>query len=133
VPSRNTLIHDHSPPMNRRPLLISAAIALVVLGLIWLLTARWVSGLIDRVTTIPLATLPTAQIGWNGTWLQFGATIAGVDGPKDGWKGPDLSQGSHLLTFQGPAPGYTPMAEASRLTFGVDQTERPAARHALGL
>ncbi len=98
-------------------LLLYATIALVVLGPAWLPTTCWASGLIDRIRTAPLATLPTDRVGWDGTRLQFGATIDGVEGPKDGWNAVDLSQGSHILGLQGPAPDYR---LAARLTVGPD-------------
>jgi hypothetical protein len=102
--------------MKLRTLLLTL-LALIVLGLAWLLTACGVSGPGDRVRSGPLATLPTDRVGWNGTLLQFGATIGEVEGPKDGWNAADISQGSHILSLQGPGPDYRFPA---RLTVGPD-------------
>jgi hypothetical protein len=66
---------------------------------------RWCSSLIDRIYSVPIAFLPASPVGWNGTYLQFGANIDGTEGPKGGWSAPDLSVGSHnnrlILTAAG--------------------------------
>ena len=62
--------------------------------------------MIDRIYTVPLATIQASPVGWNGTYLQFGATIDGTEGPKGGGNAPDLSAGSHIRDLSGPGPDY---------------------------
>jgi hypothetical protein len=98
-----------------RLVLIRAGIALIVLAVLWLFTARSLSLLIDRIFTVHLATLPSTPLGWNGTYLQFGSTLAGTEGPEGGWNGTELQTGSHIVGLEGPAPGYH-----RRATLSVD-------------
>jgi hypothetical protein len=62
--------------------LIRGGVAVVVLTALWVFTAQWCSLLIDWVYTVPLATLPSTPLGWNGTYLQFGSSVEGMEGPK---------------------------------------------------
>ena len=84
-----------------RSLLIRAGVAVVAVAVLWLLTARWCSLWLDRIYTPPLANLQSNPIGWNGTYLQFGAALPDTIGPK-GWNGPDLLVGGHILDLSGP-------------------------------
>jgi hypothetical protein len=93
-----------------RRCLLRGALAVVVLAVSWFFTARWCSLLIDRIYTAPLATLQSNPIGWNGIWLQFGAGLPGLIGPK-GWNGPDLLEGAHIVDLSGPGPDYTRVAD----------------------
>ncbi len=102
-----------------RLLILRSGIALIGLAAVWLFAGRWCSSLIDRVYTVPLAVLPASPVGWNGTYLQFGATIGGTEGPKGGWNAPDLSVGSHILSLTGPGPDYRQPA-----TLTVDPNNR---------
>jgi hypothetical protein len=96
-----------------RSFLIRGAVVLIILAVLWLFTARQLSLLIDRVFTVPLASLPATPLGWNGVHLQFGAAPAGVDGPKGGWNGDQLGTGAHALDLEGPGPGYPAVATAT--------------------
>ena len=82
----------------------------MVLATLWLFTAQWCSLLIDRVYTVPLATLPSTPLGWNGTYLQFGSSVEGMEGPKGGWSSAELQTGSQIVTLEGPGPGYHQVA-----------------------
>ncbi len=88
---------------------LRAGIAIVVLAMLWLFTARWCSLLLDHLYTPPLATLPASPLGWNGVYLQFGPSLPGMLGPK-GWQGAELVAGPHILDLGGPGPGYAPAA-----------------------
>jgi hypothetical protein len=92
-------------------LLIRGGVAVVALAALWLVTARWCSLLIDHVYTVPLATLPSTPVGWDGAFLQFGSDAQGAYGPK-GWDGPDLGKGAHVLELTGPGPSYQQAAAA---------------------
>lgn len=89
-----------------RLLILRTTIALIGLAAVWLFAGRWCSSLIDRVYTVPMAVLPASPVGWNGVYLQFGASIGNTVGPKGGWNAPDLSVGSHTLDPIGPGPDY---------------------------
>ncbi len=91
-------------------MLIRAALGLVLLAVIWLFTARSLSLLLDRVFTVPMARLHPSPVGWNGTYLQFGASRSNQIGP-DGWTGKALLRGSHILGLEGP--DYRPVATLS--------------------
>jgi hypothetical protein len=110
--------------------LIGGGIAVIILATLWLFTAQWCSRLIDRVYTAPLATLPSTPVGWNGSYLQFGSSPEGAEGPRDGWNG-DLRMGSHILGLEGPGPDYK-----SPATIAVDANDRlvvSTGRHELAL
>jgi hypothetical protein len=66
--------------------------------------------LIDRVYTVPLATLQSSPLGWNGTYLQFGSSVENVEGPKGGWSSAELQTGSQIVNLEGPGPGYHQVA-----------------------
>jgi hypothetical protein len=102
-----------------RSFLIRGGVAIIVLVVLWLFTARSISLLIDQAFAVPLASLPASPIGWNGAYLQFGSSPDGVDGPKGGWNGGALQTGSHVLDLEGPGPGYRQAA-----TLGVDAHDR---------
>ena len=111
--------------------LIGGGIAVVVLATLWLFTARWCSLVIDRVYTVPLATLPSTPFGWNGTYFQFGSIVEGVEGPKGGWNGGELQIGSYILGLDGPGPDYKALAAVV-----VDANDRlvvSAGGHSLAL
>ena len=82
-------------------MLIRAVVAVVLLAVVWLFTARSLSRLVDHVFTVPMASLRASPMGWNGTYLQFGASRPGQIGP-DGWTGAALLRGSHILDLEGP-------------------------------
>jgi hypothetical protein len=90
--------------------LIRGGVAVVVLATLWLFTAQSFSLLIDRVSTVPLATLPSTPLGWNGTYLQFGSSIEGMEEPKGGWSGVEFQTGSQIVDLEGPGPGYDQVA-----------------------
>ena len=94
--------------------MIRVALGLVLLAVVWLFTARSLSQLVDRVFTVPMTRLQASPLGWNGTYLQFGASRPDQIGP-DGWTGKDLLRGSHILGLEGP--DYRPVA-----TLNVDPT-----------
>jgi len=75
-------------------LTIRCVAAVVVLAVLWLFTARWLSLLVDQVSMAPLASAPASPFGWDGVTLQFGT-------PK------------HRLDLEGPGPSYPQVATAS--------------------
>ena len=84
-----------------------AAIAgLLVLGVVWLATARHLTELVDGVTTVRVASLQPAPFGWNGTWLQFGPPVGKVNEPLVG-RSPDIIPQFRILHLYGPEPLYT--------------------------
>jgi hypothetical protein len=89
--------------------LIRGGIAVVALAMLWLVTARWCSLAIDRVYTPRLATLQSSPLGWNGTWLQFGASLPDTQGPQ-GWNGAGVLIGAHIVDLSGPGPTYRQVA-----------------------
>ena len=106
-----------------RAVVIRTAIVAVLLAASWFAGGRWWSLMIDTVYVVPLASLPTSPIGWNGTSLQFGAGQAGVIGPA-GWNGPDLLKGAHGLGLAGPyhtAPASLASGTDDRLVLSMGQ------------
>ena len=99
--------------------LIRGGVAVVVLVTLWLFTAQWRSLLIDRVYTVPLATLPSTPLGWNGTYLQFGSSLEGMEGPKGGWSSTEFQTGSQIVNLEGPGRGYHQVA-----TFAIDTHDK---------
>jgi hypothetical protein len=109
--------------MRVRSVLVRAGIAVVVLGVLgvlWLNESRHAVTLLDRIHTVPVATLPSNPVGWNGTFLQFGAAVEGMIGPQ-GWNGPDLLVGGHILDLDGPAPSPASLTvdDQNRLVISV--------------
>jgi hypothetical protein len=90
--------------------LIRGSVSVVVLATLWLLTAQSFSLLIDRVYTVPLATLPSTPLGWNGTYLQFGSSVEGTEEPKGGWSSVEFQTGSRIVDLEGPGPSYHQIA-----------------------
>jgi hypothetical protein len=86
--------------------MIRCGVAVVVLALLWLFTAHWLSLLVDQVSMAPLASAPATPFGWDGVTLQFGQPVAG--GPKA--SGPTSV---YLLDLEGPGPSYPQVATAS--------------------
>lgn len=58
-----------------RAAVIRSGVAVVGLAVLWFFAARWCALWLDRVYTVRLATLQSAALGWNGTWLQFGTGV----------------------------------------------------------
>jgi hypothetical protein len=115
-----------------RSVLARAGISVVVvgiLGLLWLNGARYAVTLLDRIHTVPVATLPSNPVGWNGIYLQFGAAVEGLIGPE-GWTGPDLLIGGHILDLDGPAPSPASLTvdDQDRLVISLN----PGGRMVLG-
>ena len=50
-----------------RTLLLRVGIAVILLPVLWYVTSRWCSLLVDRIYTPGLATLQSTPLGWNGT------------------------------------------------------------------
>ena len=90
-----------------------AVAALLLLGVLWLATARRVSELIDRVTTVRVASLSPSPFGWNGSWLQFGPPIGHVRENLVG-QTPDIDPQFRSLDLTGPGPLY---GRAAEITF----------------
>jgi hypothetical protein len=90
--------------------LIRGGVAIVVLGTLWLFTAQSFSLLIDRVYTVPLVTLPSTPLGWNGTYLQFGSSVEGMEGSKGGRSSVEFQTGSQIVDLEGPGPDYHQVA-----------------------
>src|SRR5258708_35832314 len=114
-----------------RSFLIRGGVAVVVLAALWLFTAQWCSLLIDRVYIVPLAALQSSPLGWNGTYLQFGSSVEGMEGPKGGWNSAELQIGSQIVNLEGPGPGYHQVA-----TLEVDTHDKlvlSAGGHSLAL
>ena len=78
---------------------------LLVLGVLWLATARDLTEVIDGVTTVRVASLAPSPFGWNGTWLQFGSPIGQVKEPLVG-RSPELIPQFRSLDLTGPGPLY---------------------------
>jgi len=114
-----------------RSFLIRGGVAVVVLAALWLFTAQWCSLLIDRVYTVPLATLQSSPLGWNGTYLQFGSSVEGMEGPKGGWNSAELQIGSQIVNLEGPGPGYHQLAVLKVDTH--DELVLSAGGHSLAL
>ena len=91
-----------------RLLILRGGIALIGLAAVWLFAGRWCSSLIDRVYTVPLAVLPASPVGWNGTYLQFGATIGGTEGPKGGKAAGRLPGAGKPLSISIKVPEHMP-------------------------
>ena len=102
-----------------RSFLIRGGIAVIVQAVLWLFTARSLSLVIDRIFTVHLATLQSTPLGWNGTYLQFGSSVEGTEGPNGGWNGAELQTGSQIVGLEGPAPGYY-----RRATLKVDTNDQ---------
>jgi len=96
--------------MSMRSLLIRGVLAVAILGVLWLFTARWCSLLFDLVYTARLATLQSTPLGWNGIYLQFGASLPNLLGPT-GWNGDQILEGAHILDLSGPGPDYKWVAD----------------------
>src|SRR5579871_1014929 len=96
----------------------AALAVLLVLGLMWLVMARELSELIDRITTVPVASLSPSPFGWNGTWLQFGPPTEKV---QENFVGatPNIDPQFRSLDLTGPGPNYGPAA-----TITTDSTGR---------
>lgn len=94
-----------------RRLAIWLAVAALVSPLSWFFTSRWCALLADQFYTPRLAVLQANPIGWNGTWLQLGASLPHLAGPP-AWSGPGLARGGHMLDLNGPpGPDYQPIAD----------------------
>jgi hypothetical protein len=104
----------------RSMLLRSGAVlaAFFVLGLLWLVMARHLSELVDRVATVRVASLSPSPFGWNGTWLQFGPPIGEVRENLVGQM-PGIDPQFRSLDLTGRGPLYGPTAEIA-----VDATSR---------
>jgi hypothetical protein len=102
--------------------ILLGAATILGLAVLWLFTARPISLLIDRVSTVSMGQLPASPVGWNGTFLQFGASLPGLIGPN-GWEGHALLEGGHILDLQGPGD-----RDAATLTIGPDGCLRLAAQ-----
>jgi hypothetical protein len=90
-----------------RPILISGAAlaAVLLLGLVWLVTARQLSELLDTVATVRVASLSPSPFGWNGTWLQFGPPLGDVGENLVGQLR-TIDPQFRSLGLTGPAPDY---------------------------
>src|SRR5579872_5727069 len=84
--------------------------ALLLLGLLWLVMARHLTELVDRVSTVRVAQLSTSPFGWNGTWLQFGPPIGKVAEALVG-RVPGIDPQFRSLGLTGPGPLYGRAAE----------------------
>jgi hypothetical protein len=83
-----------------------AAVAVVlVLGILWLVTARHLSELIDGVSTVRVASLSPSPFGWNGTWLQFGPPLGDISENLVG-RTPGIDPQFRSLDLTGPGPLY---------------------------
>ena len=89
-------------------LMIRCGAAVIVLAVLWLFTAHWLSLLVDQVSMAPLASAPATPFGWDGVTLQFGEPFAG--GPKGDSVKPGTS--ASMLDLEGPGPGYPEVAKA---------------------
>ncbi|HXC27307.1 MAG TPA: hypothetical protein VNV38_05070 [Stellaceae bacterium] len=82
-----------------------AAVAIVVFGILWLVLARPLSELVDRVRTVRVASLSPSPFTWNDTWLQFGPPIGDVEknfvGDLTG-----IDPQFRMLDLTGPGPNY---------------------------
>jgi len=96
----------------RTILVRGAALAAVVLllGLLWLLTARQLSELIDTVATVRVASLAPSPFAWNGTWLQFGPPLGNLRENLVG-RMPEIDPQFRTLDLTGPGPVYAPAAQ----------------------
>src|SRR5580693_1543193 len=97
-----------------RSLTIRFGLSVVILAVLWLFTAHWLSLLVDRVSMAPLASAPAAPFGWNGVYLQFGQPLATEPGTS-----------VYILDLEGPGPTYPAVARATvdadnRLALSVD-------------
>ena len=88
----------------------AAVVALLLLGLLWLATARYLAALVDGVATAHVASLSPSPFGWNGTWLQFGPPIGTVRENLVG-RMPGIDPQFRGLDLTGPGPDYGPAAD----------------------
>src|SRR5262249_60750108 len=86
-----------------------AVAAVLFLGLLWLVTARQLSEMVDGVTTVRVASLSPSPFGWNGTWLRFGPPIGNVREDLVG-RMPGIDPQFRDLGLTGPGPLYQPAA-----------------------
>ena len=84
--------------------------AILVLALLWLVMSRQLSELVDRVTTVQVASLSPSPFGWNGTWLQFGPPIRPVSESLVG-RSLDIIPQFRSLGLTGPGPSYGAAAQ----------------------
>lgn len=82
----------------------------VILGIVWLVTARQLSELVDAVTTVRVANLSPSPFGWNGVWLQFGPPLGDVKESLVG-RMPGIDPQFRGLSLTGPGPNYGLAAE----------------------
>ncbi len=90
---------------------------LLVLGVLWLATARHLTELIDGVTTVRVASLSPSPFGWNGTWLQFGPPVGPVNEPLVG-RTKELIPQFRSLGLDAPGPLYGRAAQIAVDTTG---------------
>jgi hypothetical protein len=88
----------------------AALAAVLVLSLLWLMTARQLSELIDTAATVRVARLSPSPFGWNGTWLQFGPPLGDVGENLVG-QNPAIDPQFRSLDLTGPGPLYGSAAE----------------------
>jgi len=88
----------------------AALAAALLLGLLWLLTARHLSELVDAVATVRVASLSPSPFGWDGISLQFGPPIGDVSEDLVGQM-PGIDPQFRGLDLTGPGPLYGPAAE----------------------
>ncbi len=86
-----------------------AVAALLLLGMLWLVTARRLTELADAVATVHVVSLSPSPFGWNGTWLQFGPPIGEI---RENFVGhlPGIDPQFRSLDLTGPGPLYGPAA-----------------------
>jgi len=87
-----------------------AVAAVLLVGLLWLVTARQLSEMVDGVATVPVASLSPSPFGWNGTWLQFGPPIGNVSENLVG-RMPGIDPQFRSLGLTGSGPLYGSAAE----------------------
>jgi len=87
-----------------------AVVAILVLGIAWLVLARQLSELVDAVWTVRVANLSPSPFTWNGTWLQFGPPIGDVEKNFVGDL-PGIDAQFRSLDLTGPGPDYGNAAE----------------------
>jgi hypothetical protein len=69
-----------------RLLIIRCGVGIVVLGVVWLFAAHWISLAIDQVFKVQVDSASASPVGWNGVFLQFGSQIQDLEGPGPGYR-----------------------------------------------
>lgn len=88
----------------------AAVAAVLLLGLVWLVMASYLSEMVDGMTTAHVASLSPSPFGWNGTWLQFGPPIGKVNENLVG-RMPGIDAQFRSLDLTRPGPSYGSAAE----------------------